>query len=129
MSPRSGPPAGPVGAGADERSPPAARAPSPLPGGFSPAPRGVCELAPAAQETAIGVLRPGARFRDFHREAMRVIAERLHARGTLPVPAKEALADDGGPRMARPWTGSRQRRPSSDEAPRNVTLYSAVPHH
>lgn len=50
----------------------------------------------AAQEAAIGVLRPGARFRDFHREAMRVIAEGLHAWGTLPVPPEEALADDSG---------------------------------
>lgn len=92
-------------AGADGRSPPAARAPSPLSGRFSPARRGVCELALAAQETAIGALRPGARFRDFHREAMRVIAERLHAWGILPVPATEALADDSGLWTARPLDG------------------------
>lgn len=77
----------------------------PLSGGFSPARRDVCELVPAAQETAIGALRPGARFRDFHRETMRVIAERLHAWGIAPVPAKEALADDSGPWMARPLDG------------------------
>lgn len=68
----------------------------PLSGRFSPAQRDVYELVPAAQEAAIGVLRPGARFRDFHREAMRVIAEGLHAWGILPVPPEEALADDSG---------------------------------
>ncbi len=38
----------------------------------------------------------GARFRDFHRQAMRVIAEGLHAWGVLPVAPEEALADDSG---------------------------------
>ncbi|MEV3999413.1 aminopeptidase P family protein [Streptomyces halstedii] len=63
----------------------------PLSGRFSPAQRDVYGLVLAAQETAIGALRPGARFRDFHREAMRVIAEGLHAWGILPVPPEEAL--------------------------------------
>lgn len=68
----------------------------PLSGHFSPAQRDVYELVLAAQEAAIGVLRPGARFRDFHQEAMRVIAEGLHGWGILPVTPEEALADDSG---------------------------------
>ncbi|MFJ1799939.1 hypothetical protein [Streptomyces sp. NPDC088180] len=36
---------------------------------------------------------------------MRVIAERLHAWGILPVPAKEALADDSDLWTARPLDG------------------------
>ncbi|EHM28016.1 Xaa-Pro aminopeptidase [Streptomyces sp. Root63] len=68
----------------------------PLSGRFSPAQRDVYELVLAAQEAAIGVLRPGARFRDFHQEAMRVIAEGLHGWGILPVTPEEALADDSG---------------------------------
>jgi len=55
----------------------------PLSGRFSPVQRQVYELVYQAQEAAIGVLRPGARFRDFHQAAMRVICEGLHGWGLL----------------------------------------------
>lgn len=55
----------------------------PLSGRFSPVQRQVYELVLAAQDAGIAALRPGAAFRDFHRAAMRVIAEGLAAWGVL----------------------------------------------
>ncbi|MFC4532948.1 aminopeptidase P family protein [Sphaerisporangium dianthi] len=55
----------------------------PLSGRFSPVQRQVYELVYEAQSAAIAVLRPGARFRDFHAAAMRVIAEGLREWGVL----------------------------------------------
>ncbi|WP_149180688.1 aminopeptidase P family protein [Streptomyces sp. TRM49041] len=55
----------------------------PLSGRFTPVQRRVYELVLAAQEAGIAALRPGARFRDFHRAAMRVIAEGLAEWGVL----------------------------------------------
>ncbi|WP_431999033.1 aminopeptidase P family protein [Streptomyces fungicidicus] len=68
----------------------------PLSGRFSVAQRDVYELVLAAQDAAIAVLRPGARFRDFHQEAMRVIAEGLYEWGILRIPPEKALAEDSG---------------------------------
>lgn len=58
----------------------------PLSGRFSPVQRQVYDLVLAAQEAGIAALRPGARFRDFHRAAMRVIAEGLTEWGVLKDP-------------------------------------------
>ncbi|WP_172381914.1 aminopeptidase P family protein [Streptomyces sp. MNP-20] len=58
----------------------------PLSGRFSPVQRQVYELVLAAQDAGIAALRPGARFRDFHRAAMRVIAEGLTEWGVLKSP-------------------------------------------
>ncbi|MCI3928738.1 aminopeptidase P family protein [Streptomyces sp. AN091965] len=58
----------------------------PLSGRFSPVQRQVYELVLAAQDAGIAALRPGARFRDFHRAAMRVIAEGLAEWGVLKSP-------------------------------------------
>ncbi|MFK4599502.1 aminopeptidase P family protein [Streptomyces pristinaespiralis] len=58
----------------------------PLCGRFSPVQRQVYELVLAAQDAGIAALRPGARFRDFHRAAMRVIAEGLTDWGVLESP-------------------------------------------
>ncbi|WP_310727030.1 aminopeptidase P family protein [Streptomyces sp. N2A] len=58
----------------------------PLSGRFSPVQRQVYDLVLAAQEAGIAALRPGARFRDFHRAAMRVIAEGLTEWGVLKNP-------------------------------------------
>ncbi|MGC0417070.1 aminopeptidase P family protein [Embleya sp. AB8] len=68
----------------------------PLSGRFSPAQREVYELVLAAQQAGIDALRPGARFRDFHLAAMRVIAEGLYGWGVLRVRPDEALAADSG---------------------------------
>ncbi|MEV4918567.1 aminopeptidase P family protein [Streptomyces tirandamycinicus] len=58
----------------------------PLSGRFSPAQRRVYELVLAAQEAGMAALRPGARFRDFHRACMGVIAEGLADWGVLKDP-------------------------------------------
>ncbi|WP_033212856.1 aminopeptidase P family protein [Kitasatospora phosalacinea] len=68
----------------------------PLSGTFSPAQRDVYELVLAAQSAGIAALRPGASFREFHRAAMRVIAEGLAEWGLLPVSAEESLREDSG---------------------------------
>ncbi|MBO1415850.1 aminopeptidase P family protein [Streptomyces sp. FH025] len=68
----------------------------PLSGTFSPVQRQAYELVLAAQSAGIAALRPGARYRDFHRAAMRVIAEGLADWGVLRIPAEEALAEDNG---------------------------------
>ncbi|MFI2611835.1 aminopeptidase P family protein [Kitasatospora sp. NPDC018619] len=68
----------------------------PLSGTFTPVQRQAYDLVLAAQSAGIAALRPGARFRDFHRAAMRVIAEGLADWGVLPVSAEEALAEDNG---------------------------------
>ncbi|MBB1244731.1 aminopeptidase P N-terminal domain-containing protein [Streptomyces durbertensis] len=56
----------------------------PLSGRFSPVQRRVYELVLAAQEAGMAAVKPGAAFRDFHRAAMRVIAEGLADWGVLP---------------------------------------------
>lgn len=61
----------------------------PLSGRFSPVQRQVYELVLAAQDAGMAALRPGARFRDFHRAAMRVVAEGLAEWGVL----KDARGD------------------------------------
>lgn len=68
----------------------------PLSGRFTPVQRSVYELVLAAQEAGIAALRPGARFRDFHLAAMRVLAEGLHDWGVLRMTADEALAPESG---------------------------------
>lgn len=68
----------------------------PLSGRFSPIQRQIYELVYEAQTAAIATLRPGVRFRDFHRAAMRVIAEGLHDWGVLKVGPDEAMEADNG---------------------------------
>ncbi|MEZ7131608.1 aminopeptidase P family protein [Nonomuraea sp. AD125B] len=55
----------------------------PLSGRFTPAQRQAYELVYEAQSAAIATLRPGARFREFHLAAMRVITEGLRDWGLL----------------------------------------------
>ncbi|GLW97418.1 aminopeptidase P family protein [Microtetraspora sp. NBRC 16547] len=62
----------------------------PLSGRFSPLQRQVYDLVLEAQDAAIAALRPGARFREFHQAAMRVIAEGLHDWGVLSSPDLES---------------------------------------
>ncbi|MGW0802779.1 aminopeptidase P family protein [Nonomuraea sp. NPDC002799] len=55
----------------------------PLSGRFSAVQRQAYELVYEAQTAAIAALRPGARFRDFHQTAMRVICDGLRDWGLL----------------------------------------------
>ncbi|WP_460369929.1 M24B family metallopeptidase, partial [Actinocorallia lasiicapitis] len=68
----------------------------PVSGRFTDSQRRVYDLVYAAQEAGIGALRPGARFRDFHNAAMRVIAEGLDSWGLLPGGAEAALDPESG---------------------------------
>ncbi|MBB2912973.1 Xaa-Pro aminopeptidase [Streptosporangium becharense] len=68
----------------------------PLSGRFTPIQRQVYELVYEAQDAAIATLRPGASFRDFHRTAMRVIAEGLHDWGVLKIGVDEAMEPGNG---------------------------------
>ncbi|MEV7024045.1 aminopeptidase P family protein [Kitasatospora sp. NPDC093558] len=68
----------------------------PLSGTFTPVQRQAYDLVLAAQSAGIAALRPGARYRDFHRAAMRVIAEGLADWGVLRIPADRDLAEDSG---------------------------------
>ncbi|MEU9835883.1 aminopeptidase P family protein [Streptosporangium sp. NPDC048047] len=68
----------------------------PISGRFSPVQRQVYELVYEAQSAAIEALRPGARFRDFHRTAMRVIAEGLRDWGVLKISPDEAMEPGSG---------------------------------
>lgn len=68
----------------------------PVSGRFTPVQRGVYDLVLAAQDAGMAALHPGARFRDFHLAAMRVLAEGLHEWGVLRMSADEALASDNG---------------------------------
>ncbi len=74
----------------------------PVSGSFSPAQRKMYLLVYEAQQAAIAAVRPGAKFRDFHRAAMRVIANGLAEWGVLPISGEESLLDDVG--LHRRWT-------------------------
>ncbi|WP_433332216.1 aminopeptidase P family protein [Spirillospora sp. CA-294931] len=66
----------------------------PVSGAFTPLQRELYELVHGAQRAAIDVVRPGARFEDFHQAAMGVICEGLEGLGLLPVSAEQAMAPD-----------------------------------
>ncbi|MHB0927844.1 MAG: aminopeptidase P family protein [Candidatus Nanopelagicales bacterium] len=74
----------------------------PVSGSFTPAQRRMYMLVYEAQQAAIAAVKPGARFRDFHRAAMRVIAEGLADWGVLPISGEESMLDDVG--LHRRWT-------------------------
>ncbi|MBF8193007.1 aminopeptidase P family protein [Nonomuraea sp. K274] len=66
----------------------------PLSGRFGSAQRQAYELVYEAQTAAIATLRPGARFRDFHQAAMRVICDGLRDWGLLK-DSTDALMETG----------------------------------
>jgi Xaa-Pro aminopeptidase len=67
----------------------------PVSGEFSEAQLRVYQAVLEAADAAFAATRPGARFRDVHEAAMRVIAERLHEWGLLPGTVEESLATEG----------------------------------
>lgn len=69
---------------------------------FTPLQRDLYSLVLAAQDAALDVVRPGARFLDPHDAAMRVLAYGLEELGLLPVSAEESL-DPSNKTYAR-WT-------------------------
>ncbi|MCV2395412.1 aminopeptidase P family protein [Actinotalea sp. M2MS4P-6] len=67
----------------------------PISGTYSEVQRRVYQAVLDAADAAFAAAVPGARFRDVHAAAMKVIAERLAEWGLLPCSAEEALAPEG----------------------------------
>src|SRR5690606_1444581 len=67
----------------------------PVDGEFTEVQRRVYTAVLDAADAAFDAAVPGARFRDVHAAAMKVIAERLAEWGLLPVTAEESLSEDG----------------------------------
>lgn len=74
----------------------------PVSGRFTPLQRDLYTLVYDAQSAGIAAVRPGARFRDFHRAGMTVLAHGLADLGLLPCSAEEALDEDST--VYRRWT-------------------------
>jgi Xaa-Pro aminopeptidase len=68
----------------------------PISGQWTPSQRRVYEVVYRAQQAGIEAVRPGAKFLDPHRAAMRVIAEALQEWGLLPVSAEESTQEGAG---------------------------------
>lgn len=68
----------------------------PVNGTFSEAQRRVYQAVLDAQEAGIAAVKPGNKFKDVHDAAIRVIAERLHEWGLLPVDVETSLGEEGG---------------------------------
>jgi Xaa-Pro aminopeptidase len=67
----------------------------PVTGEFTPAQRQVHDLVHAAHVAALDAVRPGAPYRAFQYEAMRVLVDGLRDWGVLDVSLDEALGPDG----------------------------------
>ncbi|GAA4982869.1 aminopeptidase P family protein [Kitasatospora paranensis] len=72
----------------------------PIGGRFGDVQRRVYDAVHAAQEAALAVIRPGARYRDIHDAAQRVLAEHLVAWGVVAEDVDTVLALD----LQRRWT-------------------------
>ncbi|GAA4357805.1 aminopeptidase P family protein [Angustibacter luteus] len=68
----------------------------PVDGTFSEAQRKVYQAVLDAQEAGMAAIKPGAAFKDIHEAAIKVVAERLHEWGLLPVDVETTLSDEGG---------------------------------
>lgn len=67
----------------------------PVSGRFSPEQAEVYQAVLDAADAAFAVARPGVLFREVHRAAMRVIAQRVHDWGWLPGTVEESLDAEG----------------------------------
>jgi len=74
----------------------------PIDGTFTDDQRHLYDLVFAAQEAGMAAVQPGASYRDFHNEAMSVLAHGLADMGVLPCSADEALGKESG--IYRRWT-------------------------
>jgi Xaa-Pro aminopeptidase len=74
----------------------------PINGKFTPAQRKIYELVYEAQTAGMKAVKPGAKFRDFHIAAMKVVAEGLAKLGVLPISPEESLKPENG--LHRRWT-------------------------
>ncbi|MEE8667272.1 MAG: aminopeptidase P family protein [Bifidobacterium mongoliense] len=67
----------------------------PTNGTFTPLQRKLYQAVLDSQQAGFEAARPGATYSDIHHACMRVIAERLHDWGVLPVDVEEALSPEG----------------------------------
>ena len=67
----------------------------PVSGKFTEVQRKIYHAVLDANDAAFEIVQPGIKFRDIHNRALEVLARRLEEWGLLPVPATEALKDDG----------------------------------
>jgi Xaa-Pro aminopeptidase len=67
----------------------------PVNGTYSPVQRKIYQAVLDAADAGFAAATPGAKFRDVHAAAVKVLAERLDSWGLLPVPLEEALSDQG----------------------------------
>ena len=67
----------------------------PVSGTFSDVQRRIYRAVLDAADAAFAAARPGVKFRQVHAAAMEVLAARLEEWGLLPVPAAEALSEEG----------------------------------
>jgi len=74
----------------------------PVNGKFTEAQRKIYLLVYEAQQAAIAAVKPGAKFRDFHRASQEVIARGLEEWGILPISAEVSLDPEVG--LHRRWT-------------------------
>jgi Xaa-Pro aminopeptidase len=74
----------------------------PVDGRFTPLQRDLYSAVLEAQQAGIDAVRPGAKFRDPHHAAMRVLARALEGLGLLPCTAEEALQPDS--KVYSRWT-------------------------
>lgn len=74
----------------------------PVGGKFTEAQRKIYLLVYEAQQAAIATIKPGAKFRDFHKAAQEVIAKGLAEWGVLPISAEESMDPESG--LHRRWT-------------------------
>lgn len=67
----------------------------PVSGRFTEVQRKIYQAVLDANDAAFQIVRPGIKFRDIHNRALEVLAHRLEEWGLLPVPAVEAIKDEG----------------------------------
>ncbi|BDZ41036.1 Xaa-Pro aminopeptidase [Paraoerskovia sediminicola] len=67
----------------------------PVDGEYSDVQRRIYQAVLDAADASFAVARPGAKFRDLHDAAMKVLAARLEEWGLLPVSAEESLTPEG----------------------------------
>ncbi|WP_028535079.1 aminopeptidase P family protein [Paludibacterium yongneupense] len=73
----------------------------PVGGRFSPRQRALYDIVLEMQETSIAAMKPGVRYRDIHRQAARLMVERMSSLGFFHGDA-EAIVDSGAYAIAFP---------------------------
>lgn len=67
----------------------------PVDGTFTDVQKRIYQAVLDAADAAFAIVKPGITFRTVHETALRVLAERLHSWGLLPVSVEEAVSPEG----------------------------------